>query len=135
VEYAIGVVLALVVSYFARVTGLDRDRAFYATVAIVVALYYVLFAVMSGSEHALVVETIVMTAFVAVAVVGFKFNLWLVVAALAGHGVFDVLHNLVVTNPGVPEWWPAFCLTYDIAAAGFLAWLLTRSNLAARQVR
>ena len=134
-EYAIGVVLALVVSYFARVTGLDRDRAFYATVAIVVALYYVLFAVMSGSEHALVVETIVMTAFVAVAVVGFKFNLWLVVAALAGHGVFDVLHNRVVTNPGVPEWWPAFCLTYDIAAAGFLAWLLTRSNLAARQVR
>lgn len=75
-----------------------------------------------------------MIAFVAVAVVGRKFNLWLIVGALAGHGIFDVLHNLVVTNPGVPEWWPAFCLTYDIAAAVFLAWLLMRSNLAARQV-
>jgi hypothetical protein len=43
-----------------------------------------------------------------------------------------VLHGLVVTNPGVPQWWPAFCLTFDIAAAGFLAWLLMRSKLAAR---
>jgi hypothetical protein len=132
--YAIGIVLALVVSCFARVTGLDRDRAFYPTLAIVIALYYVLFAVMGGSGHTLVVEAIVMIAFVAVAVVGFKFNLWLVVGALASHGVFDVLHDLVVTNPGVPEWWPSFCLTYDIAAAGFLAWLLTRSNLSARQI-
>ena len=26
----------------------------------------------------------------------------------------------------VPEWWPAFCLTYDGVAAGFLACLLLR---------
>src|SRR5689334_18548816 len=47
-EYAIGIVLALIVSCFARVTGLDRDRAFYSTLAIVVASYYVLFAAMGG---------------------------------------------------------------------------------------
>jgi hypothetical protein len=133
VAYVVGIVVALIVSFFARATGLDRDRAFYSTVAIVVASYYLLFAAMGGSEHTLVVEAILMIAFVTVAVVGFKFNLWLVVAALAGHGVLDVLHGLVVTNPGVPEWWPAFCMTYDIAAAGFLAWLLMRSKLAARQ--
>jgi hypothetical protein len=46
--------------------------------------------------------------------------------------VFDALHGFVVTNPGVPEWWPAFCLSFDVAAAGILAWLLTRSKLAAR---
>ena|SRR6185312_16119232 len=132
--YGIGIALALIVSVFARLTGLDRDRAFYPTVAIVVASYYLLFAAMSGSGPTLVMEALVMIAFVAVAVVGFKFNLWLAVAALAGHGVFDVLHDFVVANPGVPQWWPAFCLTYDISAAGFLAWLLTRSNLSARQV-
>jgi hypothetical protein len=132
--YAIGIALALIVAVFARVTGLDRDRAFYATVAIVVASYYLLFAAMGGSERTLVVEAIVMIAFVAVAVVGFKFNLWLVAAALAGHGVLDVLHGRVVTNPGVPEWWPAFCMTFDIGAAGILAWLLMRSKLAARRV-
>jgi hypothetical protein len=131
-EYAIGIALALIVSGFARVVGLDRDRALYPVMAIVIASYYELFAVMGGSTHALIVESIVMTAFVVVAVLGFKLSLWLVVACLAAHGVFDVFHGLVVTNPGVPQWWPAFCLTYDIGAAGFLAWLLMGSKVPVR---
>jgi hypothetical protein len=129
--YVVGIVLALIVSCFARVTGLDRDRAFYPTVAIVVASYYVLFAAIGGSSHALAADSIVMAAFIVVAVIGFKWNLWLVVAALAGHGLLDVFHGTAIANPGVPEWWPAFCLTYDIGAAGFLAWLLMGSKLAA----
>jgi hypothetical protein len=131
-EYGIGVALALIVSCFARATGLDRDRAFYATMAIVVASYYVLFAAMGGSSQALVVESLVMVAFVLVAVIGFRFNLWLVAACLAAHGVLDAFHSLVVANPGVPEWWPAFCATFDLGAAAFLAYLLLRSKLAAR---
>src|SRR2546422_7347756 len=107
--YAIGIVLALCVSVFARVVGLDRDRAFYPTLLVVIASYYVLFAVMGGSGHALVMETLVMTGFLLVAVIGFKKNLWLVVAALAAHGVFDFFHGRVVVNHGVPAWWPAFC--------------------------
>jgi hypothetical protein len=123
-EYGIGIVLALIVSSFARLTGLDRDRAFYPTMAIVIALYYALFAVMGASRYALVVDSIAAAAFVAVATVGFKRNLWLVVVCLAGHGVFDLFHSLVVTNTGVPEWWPGFCMTFDVGAAAFLAWLL-----------
>ena len=119
--YAIGIVLALVVSRFARWTGLDRDRAFYATVLIVVASYYVLFAVMGDSTHALVVESTVMAVFLLAAVIGFKRYPWLVAACIAAHGVFDVFHDLVVENPGVPEWWPAFCMAFDVGAAGFLA--------------
>jgi hypothetical protein len=130
--YAIGIVLALVVACFARLTGFDRDRVFYPLVAVVVAHYYVLFAVMGGSSHALAADFVGMAAFVVVAVLGFKSNLWWAVAGLAGHSVFDALHGFVVTNPGVPEWWPAFCLSFDVAAAGILAWLLTRSKLAAR---
>jgi hypothetical protein len=37
-------------------------------------------------------------------------------------------HGHLVNNPGVPTWWPAFCLTYDITAAAFLAWLLKRPH-------
>lgn len=125
--YLAGIVLALTVSGLATLVGLDRDRAFYPTVLVVIASYYVLFAVMGGSGHALVVETLVMTGFLLVAVMGFKKSLWMVVAALAAHGVFDFFHGRVVANPGVPVWWPAFCLTYDLTAAAFLAWLL-RSN-------
>lgn len=62
-----------------------------------------------------------MTVFVVAAVIGFKFYPWLVVACLAGQGVFDCFHDLVVENPGVPEWWPAFCLAFDVGAAALLA--------------
>jgi hypothetical protein len=130
--YLAGIVLALTVSGLATLVRLDRDRAFYPTLLLVIASYYVLFAVIGGSGHALVVETLVMIGFLLVAVIGFKKSLWLVVAALAAHGVFDLFHGRVVANPGVPAWWPAFCLTYDITAAAFLAWLLRfRSGIAA----
>jgi hypothetical protein len=122
--YVIGAVLAAFVSLFARVVRLDRDRAFYPTVAMVVAHYYVLFAVMGGSVHALAVESIVMTAFVLAAVAGLRINMWFAVAALAGHGVLDAFHAGLIDNPGVPTWWPAFCGTYDIVAAALLARLL-----------
>jgi hypothetical protein len=132
VGYAIGLVLALSVAVVARSVGFDRDRAFYPTVLVVIASYYVLFAVMGGSMRALVLESVVMSAFACVAVLGFRFNLWLVVAALTAHGVFDAFHRYLVTNPGVPEWWPAFCLAFDVGAAVFLAWLVRGSRGAQR---
>ena len=64
-----------------------------------------------------------------VAVLGFRFNLWFVVAAFAAHGDFDSFHGHIVTNPGVPEWWPAFCLADDVGAAGVLAWLVSASRI------
>jgi len=109
---------------FATVVRLDRDRAFYPTVAIVIASLYSLFAVMGGSTRALVVESIVGAGFIVLAVLGFRSSLWVVVAALGVHGVFDLVHGTVISNPGVPLWWPAFCLAYDVAAAGYLAWLI-----------
>jgi hypothetical protein len=112
------------VGLFATGIGLDRDRAFYPVVTIVIASYYVLFAVMGGSTHALLLESLVCAVFLAVAVAGFRWSLWVVVVALAGHGILDLTHADVISNPGVPTWWPAFCLTYDISAAAYLAWLL-----------
>jgi hypothetical protein len=90
----------------------------------VVASYYDLFAVIGGSAPALSVETGVFVLFAAAAVAGFKFNPWILVAGLALHGVFDLVHGDLVLNPGVPGWWPAFCMSYDVAAAIYLAWRL-----------
>ena len=121
--YVVGALLAPLVSVFARLTGLDRDRAFYPTVLLVVASYYVLFAVMGGSMRALVLETVVMIAFTVCAVAGLRYSPWLTVAGLAAHGLFDFVHAQIIDNPGVPEWWPAFCGAYDVVAAAVLAWL------------
>jgi hypothetical protein len=106
-DYAVGIALALVVAGCAALVGFDRDRAFYPTLLVVIASYYVLFAVIGGSVFAVLVESAVMTAFAALAVLGFRGKLWIVAAALAGHGVFDAVHGSLVTNPGVPVWWPA----------------------------
>lgn len=124
--FVVGIVLSAGVALFARQVGLDRDRAFYPTVMIVIALYYVLFAVMSGSVRTVVLEAVVMTLFAAAAVAGFKWSAWIVVVALAGHGIFDAFHGHIIENAGVPAWWPAWCLAYDVGAAGGLAWLLRR---------
>ena len=124
--YVIGIVLSVSVALFARWVGFDRDRAFYPTVLIVIASYYVLFAAMSESVHAVLLESAVMAVFVIAAVVGFKSSAWIVVAALAGHGIFDAVHGKLVENSGMPVWWPAFCLAYDLGAAGSLAWLIKR---------
>ena len=119
-NYLIGFVLALLVAAFARLTGFDRDRSFYPTVLIVIASICVLFAVLGGSTRALVVETVMMTAFAAAAVAGFKGSPWIVATGLAAHGVMDFFHAGLVDNPGVPEYWPGFCLAYDVAAAAAL---------------
>jgi hypothetical protein len=121
----VGIVLSVGVAVFGRLVGFDRDRAFYPTLMIVIAAYYVLFAAMSGSVQTVLVESIVMTGFATAAVAGFKSSTWIVVAALAGHGVFDALHGKVIENSGVPVWWPAWCLAYDLGAAACLAWLIT----------
>jgi hypothetical protein len=128
--YVIGILASVGVAVFARYAGFDRDRAFYPTVVIVVALYYVLFAVMSGSVRAVVLESAVMSLFATAAVVGFRSSTWIVAAALAGHGLFDAVHGYMIENAGVPGWWPAWCLSYDLGAAGALAWLVRRGLVA-----
>jgi hypothetical protein len=128
----IGVLLALAAGLFARVVGLDRDRAFYPTVMIVIAGLYGLFAVLGSSPHALLLESLVGAVFVAGAVLGFRSSLWLVAVALAAHGVFDWVHGSLIANPGVPEWWPQFCGAYDVVAAAWLGWLLRRGSIADR---
>ena len=90
--------------------------------------YYVLFAAEAGSTSALIAELAGMTVFVALAVAGFKFTPWLIPAGLAGHGVFDLAHGYLVTNPGVPTWWPAFCGTYDVVIGAAVAALLIRGR-------
>ena len=125
----VGSSLALAVSLVASWSGLDRERGFYPVVVIVSAACYILFAVMEGDASTVVAELVPFAIFLVLALVGFRKNLWLIVAALAGHGVFDAAHAILIADKGVPLWWPMFCLSYDIVAAWYLTWLLARSPL------
>jgi hypothetical protein len=123
-EYVIGVAAAFAVGLFGTVIGFDKERSFYSVALVVIATLYLLFAAMAGSTASLVAEAIPALLFVATAAVGFRKSPWLVVAGLALHGVFDFFHPAVIANPGVPVWWPGFCLSYDVVAAAYLAGLL-----------
>jgi len=128
-EYLIGVVLAAATCVvFGMLAGFDRERLFYPMMLPPIATYYILFAAMGGSTSALAIESLVACIFLMAAVVGFRKNLWLAAAALAGHGVFDFFHHLIIRNPGVPVWWPGFCMSFDVFAGAFFAVLLARRS-------
>jgi hypothetical protein len=132
VPLIIGITFALAVGIFATIVRLDRDRAFYPTIMIVIALLYSLFAAIGGSTTALLVDGLIGLVFIAATVWGFRTSLWIVAAALAAHGLMDIVHERLVHNPGVPTWWPSFCMAYDVVAAGYLAWLIRRGHIPAR---
>jgi len=133
-EYIVGVALALFVCGAASLLGMDRDRVFYPTMLIVVATYYVLFAVIDGGHRVLLSEIVIAAVFTVVAVVGFKRNLWLVAVALAGHGVLDFFHHALVQNTGVPHVWPGFCMAFDLTAGVFFGCVLAfRANVNAQR--
>lgn len=128
-EFFVGIALALLVCGAAAGLGMDRDRVFYPAVLIATASYYVAFAVVDGGQAALWSEVAIAAVFIGMAVLGFKRNPWVVVAALAGHGVMDVFHDALVHNTGVPQGWPGFCMTFDLTAAALVGCVLAfRAN-------
>ena len=130
-EFVYGAVLALTAGILLTMIGMDRDRSLYPAILIVIALRYILFAVMGGGGIPLA-EVAASAVFIGLAVAGFRYTLWIVAAGLAAHGIFDlIIHPNLIYNPGVPRFWPTFCSAYDLAAAAYLGVLLTQAKLAA----
>ncbi|TGN39207.1 hypothetical protein [Marinobacter confluentis] len=130
-EYLIGATLGVAIGGAATLTGFDRDRSFYPTVLIVIATYYILFALMGDSYEGLLIELLVAAGFFLSAMLGFHKGLWIIAVALIAHGIFDFYHHAFIDNSAVPDWWPGFCLAIDVTLGIWLAGILwTRSNQA-----
>lgn len=110
----VGVLTAVAIAVLAKSTRFDQDRSFYPTVLIVIASYYVLFAVMGGSPHALVWELVVAVAFSTMAIIGGLYLPLLVGVGIVAHGLFDLVYFTMMENAGVPDWWPGFCGSLDV---------------------
>lgn len=128
IPVVVGLLLAAGIAALGKSTRFDEDRSFYSTVLIIIASYYVLFAVLGGSGHALVWELVIAVAFSTVAIVGALFLPTLVGAGIIAHGLFDVVHGVIIENSGVPIWWPSFCASIDVLL-GLWVIILTRSRL------
>ena len=123
-EYLIGIVLGLTIAALAKILGFDKDRSFYPVILIVIAMYYVLFAVMSESSDTIIIELIVALVFSALAIIGARISALVIAAGLIAHGLFDVFHNQLVMNTGVPLWWPGFCAAVDIVLGVVVLYLV-----------
>ena len=128
-EIAIGLILAFGACGLGVAVGFERDRAFYPVMLIVIASYYDLFGVIGGDQGVLGIELAISLGFATLAVLGFRVNLWLIVAGLLGHAGLDFFHAHVVTNSGLPGWWPTFCATFDAVAGFYLAWRLLAKRI------
>ena len=119
VALASGVAAAVAVVASSRAAGFDRDRSFYPTGLVVIALLYVLFGVEAATPIVTATESAIALAFVALAVAAFRRRSpTLLALGLALHGVFDLVHPAVLpASDAVPTWWPAFCLGVDGALA------------------
>jgi hypothetical protein len=114
-EYAIGLVLALAIAVLAGILEFDKDRSFYPVILIVIAMYYLLFAVMGGNTEVIAKELIIALLFLAIAITGARISVIIVAVGLIVHGIFDLIHDLLVINSEVPAWWPGFCFAVDVA--------------------
>ena len=126
IPVVIGLLLAVGIATLARFTRFDEDRSFYSTILVIIASYYVLFAVLGGSRHALGWELVIGVVFSAVAIIGALVLPALVGIGIIAHGLFDLVHDVLITNSGVPTWWPSFCGSIDVLL-GLWVLLSTRS--------
>jgi hypothetical protein len=89
---------------------------------VIIASVYIGFAVADGRPFVVAAEIGVASAFVIMATLAIK-SPWLVVIALAAHGIKDLWQHRThfVANT---RWWPPFCLVVDFVAAVVIAVLL-----------
>jgi hypothetical protein len=114
IAFISGVGLAVVLAIFGKLTGYEKDRSFFSTLLIVIASYYLLFAILDGSVSTIFIEIAVAAIFIFLAIWGsYQFPL-IVGAGIALHGIFDFMYGYLYVNNGVPVWWPAFCAGIDI---------------------
>ena len=113
-EIVIGAALGVIVAFLGRTLKFDQDASFYPVILIVVAFYYVLFSVMTGETNIVVYELLIALAFTITAIIGSKISIYIVAVGLIFHGIFDVFHNFIFLNAGVPSWWPGFCAAIDV---------------------
>ena len=91
---------------------------------------YALFALQAGEQAVGVKELIYGIPFL---VVGLVFALKSVrhSAVVVGafwilHGLYDLTHSRLITNAGVPGWYPVWCFSVDVVIGAYLLWLSRR---------
>lgn len=130
VALILGLLIAFIAIAMAKDVGL-RPRGFALGLAVLPAIY-MLFALMAGDMSATALEFAYGLPFFVLGYLcfkgGFKGSGLVVVGLWALQAAYDAYHHLLVANPGVPFWYPPFCLGFDIMMVLYLLRLVSRQK-------
>ena len=121
---AVGV-LTIVIARFIR-----GERWLYALGLLVLPGLYALFALRVDEPAVGIKEMIYgvpwVVAGLVFAFVSVRRSAVVVGASWLLHGLYDLVHSQLITNTGVPGWYPIFCFVVDVVVGAYLLWLARR---------
>ena len=106
------------------------ERWLYSLGLLTLPSLYALFALHAGEQSVSAREMLYGTPFLVAgllfALVSIRQSAAMVGAFWVLHGVYDLIHGRLITNPGVPDWYPVWCFSVDVVVGGYLLWLSRR---------
>ena len=110
------------------------ERWLYSLGLLILPGIYAFFALQAGEQAVGVKEMIYGVPFVVAglifAFVSIRQSAVVVGAFWILHGLYDLTHSQLITNAGVPGWYPAFCFSVDVVIGIYLLWLSRRISKA-----
>jgi len=126
--FLIGIGLTIAVLGVNAAIGLHKERGVWPSLLIAIAAFYVVFAFEHSDHSGIGLQSVIALGFMALALIGYKSSLWLIVAGLVLHGIFDAVSLAYTANPA-PNWWGPFCIGVDGLLALMLCWWMLRGRI------
>lgn len=128
IEALVGAAVGVLTIVSARI--IRGQRWLYAIGLITLPSLYAFFALQVGEQAVGVKEMMYGIPFVVaglvLAFVSIRQSAVVVGAFWILHGVYDLMHSRLITNAGVPGWYPVWCFSVDVVIGAYLLWLSRR---------
>lgn len=136
IEALIGAAVGVLTIAFARV--IRGQHWVYSIGLLTLPSLYASFALRAGDQAVALKEMMYGVPFLVAGVVfatlSVRHSAILVGALWILHGLYDLTHSHLITNAGVPGWYPVWCFSVDVVIGAYLLWLSRRiSNADLRQ--
>jgi hypothetical protein len=106
------------------------ERWLYSVGLLTLPSLYASFALQAGQHAVAVAEMIYglpfLVAGIVFAVVSVRHSAIVVGVFWLLHGLYDLVHSQLITNTGVPGWYPIWCFVVDAVVGSYLLWLSRR---------
>lgn len=131
----IGIITAILIIWHFKRRKLEKAQLPYPLLLASFSVYYFVFALYASDFAALYKEIGISLLFMLIVFLAIKSNKKISSSIVAlgciAHGIYDIYHNTLFINNGVPEWWAEFCGSIDLILGVYLIFfVITAPNKA-----